>query len=59
MDELDLLKTKLRDRMNELADIISTGGCKNYDQYQRLCGLIEGLATAERELLDIKDKRPE
>ena len=39
--------------MNERADHISTGGCNNFDEYSRCCGVIEGLAIAERELLDL------
>jgi hypothetical protein len=57
MDELDVLQKKIRERMNDIADAISTGSCKNYDQYQRLCGIIEGLASAERDLLDIAERR--
>ena len=57
MDELDVLQKKIRERMNDIADAISTGSCKNYDQYQRLCGIIEGLASAERDLLDITERR--
>jgi hypothetical protein len=57
MDELDVLQKKIRERMNDIADAISTGSCKNYEQYQRLCGIIEGLASAERDLLDIAERR--
>ncbi len=40
--------------MNEYADHISGGGCKDYSNYTKLCGVIEGLAIAEREILDLK-----
>ena len=56
MSEADLittLKKKLRDQMNETADHGSTGACKNMEEYSRCCGVIEGLALAERELLDM------
>lgn len=59
MDEMEVLHKKLRQQMNDLADIISTGGCKNFEHYQRLCGQIEGLAYAERELLDIREQQQE
>jgi hypothetical protein len=48
-----VLKEKIRIIMNERADHISTGGCHNFDEYSRCCGVIEGLAIAERELLDL------
>ena len=54
MDELELLREQLRKMMNDLSDHMSTGGCKEYSEYTRCCGMIEGLATAERELLDLK-----
>lgn len=57
MDELEVLQKKIRERMNELADAVATGSCRSYDQYQRLCGMIEGLANAERDLLDIVEQR--
>ena len=59
MDELELLREQLRKMMNDLSDHMSTGGCKEYSEYTRCCGMIEGLATAERELLDLKKKLQE
>jgi len=44
---------KLRERMNDLADSISTGSARTYDEYSKMVGVIEGLALAERELLDL------
>ena len=59
MDELELLREQLHKMMNDLSDHMSTGGCKEYSEYTRCCGMIEGLATAERELLDLKKKLEE
>tara|TARA_R110000765_G_scaffold222676_1_gene326811 strand:- start:33 stop:236 length:204 start_codon:yes stop_codon:yes gene_type:complete len=53
------LKYKLRDLINEYADHMSTGACKNYPDYQRMVGVVEGLALAERELLDYIKKNLE
>ena len=55
-DVLSLLKKKLRDQMNEIADSVSLGSAKNMEDYRKMCGIIEGLAWAEREILDIEDK---
>jgi hypothetical protein len=30
--------------------------CRSFDEYQKLCGLIQGLAVAERHLLDLVEK---
>jgi len=50
------LRDTLRRIMNEYADNVATGSCQDFAEYKRLCGVIEGLALAERELLDIKEK---
>jgi hypothetical protein len=55
-DVLSLLKKKLRDQMNEIADSVSLGSAKNMEDYRKMCGIIEGLAWAEREIIDIEEK---
>ncbi len=55
-DVLSLLKKKLRDQMNEIADLVSLGSAKNMEDYRKMCGIIEGLAWAEREIIDIEEK---
>ena len=52
---LDVVKKKIRIRMNELADAVATGGCEDYAAYQHLCGVIKGLALAERDILDLEE----
>jgi len=55
-DALSLLKKKLRDQMNEVADLVSIGSAKNIEDYRKMCGIIEGLAWAEREVIEIEDR---
>jgi hypothetical protein len=55
-DVLSLLKKKLRGQMNEIADLVSLGSAKNMEDYRKMCGIIEGLAWAEREIIDIEEK---
>ncbi len=52
----EYLRDKFRSQMNDMSDHISGGGCKEFSEYARCCGVIEGLALAERELLDLKAK---
>ena len=47
------LRDQLRRYMNDITDSLATGSAKNFDQYQRQVGQIEGLAIAERELLNL------
>jgi hypothetical protein len=53
--ELEILRKKLRERMNEVADAVASGRCADFGDYQKLCGVIEGLAYAERDLLDLAE----
>ena len=40
----EFLRKSLRQQMNELADHIAGGGCADFPEYKRCCGVIEGLA---------------
>jgi len=40
---------KIRDRMNEMADAVATGSAQSFDEYRKMCGIIEGLALAEEQ----------
>lgn len=46
------LKKELRRQMNELADVVATGGVQDWDSYKYVTGQIAGLAYAERIFLD-------
>lgn len=52
----EFLRKSLRNQMNELADHIAGGGCTDFSEYKKCCGVIEGLARAERELLDLTNQ---
>jgi len=56
MDQLDRLRRRLRDLLNDYADTIAGGSAQDFAEYKRLCGVIEGIALAERELLDIRQR---
>jgi hypothetical protein len=51
-----VLREKLRTDMNNYADDLAGGACRSFDEYQKLCGLIQGLAIAERYLIDLAEK---
>ena len=50
------LKVRVHTLMNEHADHLATGSVKDFAEYKRICGVIEGLALAEREMLDWIDQ---
>ncbi len=54
-----VLREKLRTDMNNYADDCAGGACRTFEEYQKLCGTIQGLAIAERHLLDLANKLEE
>jgi hypothetical protein len=52
----EALRKEIRKDMNNYADDLANGVCKNFDEYQKLCGVIRGLALAEEHLLGLLKK---
>ena len=50
-----VLRDKIRKDMNDYTDDMANGVCTDFASYQKLCGVIQGLALAERHLLDLVD----
>ena len=42
--------------MNELADHLAVGSAQDIEEYRKICGMIEGLAWTEREIIDIEER---
>ena len=55
-DFANVLRNQIRTDMNNYADDIAGGACRNFEEYQKLCGIISGLALAERYVLDLLKK---
>ena len=55
-DFAHVLRDKIRTDMNNYADDLAGGACRSFEEYQKLCGIIQGLALAERYLLDLAQK---
>lgn len=51
-----VLRDQIRKDMNNYADDLANGVCKSFDEYQKLCGVIRGLAIAEEHLLTLLEK---
>lgn len=56
MTELDLIKQKIRQKMNEIADDLALGTAKDYAEYKFLTGFVAGLATVERDVIDLQER---
>ena len=51
-----VLREQIRTDMNNYCDDLATGVCQDFAQYQKLCGMIQGLALAERYIIDLAEK---
>jgi hypothetical protein len=51
-----VLREQIRKDMNNYADDLATGVCQDFAAYQKLCGVIQGLAVAERYVIDLAEK---
>jgi hypothetical protein len=56
LTEFDLIRKKIREDLNDLADFLATGGAADYAAYRHAVGKIEGLAQAERHILDLEER---
>ena len=52
----DLLRKQLREEINNYTDDLAQGRCKSFDEYQKLCGMIQGLFLAERHITDLANR---
>ena len=46
MDELEIIKDKLENEIDMVQLELAYGSAKSYDEYQKFCGKVKGLATA-------------
>ena len=51
-----VLREQIRKDMNNYADDCAGGSCRTFEEYQKLCGVIQGLAIAERYIIDLAEK---
>ena len=52
----EVLRKEIRKDMNNYSDDLAGGVCRSFDEYQKLCGVIQGLALAESHLLALLKK---
>ena len=52
----EVYRKKLRELLNDKTDDLAVGSARDFPDYRYRVGVIEGLALAEREFLDIIEK---
>lgn len=59
MTELDVIKKKIRQRLNDYADDLANGAARDFPDYKHMTGIIFGLALVERDILDLEKNQDE
>ena len=49
----DALINKLNEHKSSATELLADGACKDFAHYKYMCGLIQGLSVAQREILDL------
>lgn len=47
------LVRQIRKDLNDFADDMASGGCKSFEEYRFLCGMLRGLDRAEAYIKDL------
>ena len=53
---LSVLRKKIQVQMSVISDHISSGSSKDIEDYRKMCGMLEGLAWSEREIIDLESR---
>ena len=53
MTAFEVLLKQYREKREQLSDYLASGGAKDYAEYRAICGEIQGLLFAEREVSDL------
>jgi len=56
MTEIDLVEKKIKEHEDHYVAALTRGNCKDFGEYQRICGVIHGLNLASNELEDLRKK---
>ena len=49
----DVLLKKLNEHKSSATEFLADGGCKDFAHYKNMCGVIQGLSVAQREITDL------
>ena len=54
---IDKALRELRQRQEDLTEVLVTGGVKDWESYQKILGELSGLSSAERIIIDLQNIR--
>ena len=53
---LDYINSKLDERRIEIEQHLGRGTAKSFEEYQKLCGIVQGLETAKQIVADLEQR---
>tara|TARA_R100000664_G_scaffold1353_2_gene3452 strand:+ start:5031 stop:5228 length:198 start_codon:yes stop_codon:yes gene_type:complete len=59
MTVFEVLRNKIDEQVVNITDDLANGSAKNYDEYQKFCGVIKGLYTAKIFIEDLERQTEE
>lgn len=56
MTELEVILKKINEHESNMISALAHGSCKDFGEYQRICGVIHGLSLAKSDIADLRKK---
>jgi hypothetical protein len=56
-DELEMLLEQMENEIEEIKQNMADGSAKSYEEYQKFCGVVKGLAIAINYIIDLQERR--
>ncbi len=56
-DELEMLLEQMENEIEQIKENMADGSAKSYEEYQKFCGVVKGLAIAINYIIDLQERR--
>jgi len=56
-DELEMLLEQMENEIEQIKENMADGSAKSYEEYQKFCGVVKGLAIAINYVIDLQERR--
>ena len=56
-DELEMLLEQFENEIEQIKQNMADGSAKSYEEYQKFCGVVKGLAIAINYVIDLQERR--
>ena len=56
-EELEMLLEQMENEIEQIKQNMADGSAKSYEEYQKFCGVVKGLAIAINYIIDLQERR--